>query len=502
MKRGQSSFEYIVLVGAILIIVVPLFYYATNKSSESIALNQAEDVVQSLAQAANEVYTLSPGTKEYVWVSMPGNVQAIDISGSEITLQLRVLGNISDIVAVTDAIIVGEISLEKGTYKIPVEHLESGVVQIGVGNDTTEPVIVWTYPSSLACNPIIIRATTDETARCKFADTDMSYDEIPTTMEGTSRSHNYELGVQAKGNYTYYVRCSDAYSNDMSSSEVISYSIDVTLCTDNSTGSGATEYDPPNVTLISPLPSYITNSSRVDFYYNVTDASVIFFCGLYTNNESVGIALNPTKDITNNITIDLTEGDYFWTTNCTDSSVNIGGSTLWNVYVNATFDNDNPITKVSSPMNESIRNFNLIKFFYNVTDATSGISSCALTITSLFDSGGSSTQAITDFSVTENTEQIISLTLEKGNHTWYVSCTDESIYANIGVSETRWLRVNTTTEEAFLTSCAGVCGYNGYSNGICRQEHTKCTQNGETYSSEGDEFCTGGSQSDTCCCVP
>ena len=64
------------------------------------------------------------------------------------------------------------------------------------------------------------------------------------------------------------------------------------------------------------------------------------------------------------------------------------------------------------------------------------------------------------------------------------------------------IRVNSTTEDAFITSCAGRCGFEGYGNGICRQSEPKCVQNGDTYFASGDEFCTGGAQSDTCCCVP
>lgn len=53
-----------------------------------------------------------------------------------------------------------------------------------------------------------------------------------------------------------------------------------------------------------------------------------------------------------------------------------------------------------------------------------------------------------------------------------------------------------------VQSCAAVCSGLGYSVGTCRRNASVCTQNGETHESTGDQFCTGGSQSDTCCCLP
>jgi len=42
----------------------------------------------------------------------------------------------------------------------------------------------------------------------------------------------------------------------------------------------------------------------------------------------------------------------------------------------------------------------------------------------------------------------------------------------------------------------------GYSAGVCRQNSSKCSQNGETHESGGDSLCTGGPSSDTCCGQP
>ena len=85
MKKAQSSLEYLILIGILLVITIPLFYYAINKSYETIKINQAEDFVSSLTKAADEVYSLSPGTKKHIIVNIPGGTQNIEITENEIS---------------------------------------------------------------------------------------------------------------------------------------------------------------------------------------------------------------------------------------------------------------------------------------------------------------------------------------------------------------------------------------------------------------------------------
>ncbi|MDP3919005.1 MAG: hypothetical protein Q8Q35_03845 [Nanoarchaeota archaeon] len=499
MKRGQSSFEYIMMVGIVLMLLLPIFYYGLNKSSENIKLSQAEDLVNTIAKAADEVYTLGPGSKKFVWVMVPAGVQSANISGSELYITLNIFGESSDIVAFTQAPLTGEIPLEKGTYKIAVEHLDSGVVLIGPGDDSIPPTITWTYPTTLGCNPVTLRTTTNEASTCKFDTSNISYSSMANNMEGSALGHNYDFGVQYEGDYSYYVACRDTLGNTMDNALEIAFTINLTLCSEEQV---INETLPPKVLLLSPASGTLVNSSRTQFYYNVSDDSPILLCKLIANGTILNTAVQPLRGA-NNISGDLDAGTYSWSVNCTDVFGNEDNSTTWTINVNATLDDDNPVVALSIPYNGSIRNFNLIRFHYNVSDLTSAISSCTLSIIGELDGGEDFNQDITDNSITESVPQNFSLSLEKGNFSWYIYCRDNSIYQNIGTSpDTRWLRVNSTTEEAFITSCPGQCGLLDYSNGVCRQEPTKCVNNGETYSEPGDVFCTGGAQSDTCCCVP
>ncbi len=496
---GQASVEYVILVGILLVILIPLFYYAFTTSSEKVKLSQAESTVYSLATAADEVYALSPGTKKYVWISIPGGIESSVLNGSEITLRVHTSGGGSDYTAFSKSIIVGNIPTEKGVYRIPVELLESGIVQIGSAEDTEAPLIVWKSPNGDVCNPIILEATTNEAASCKAGVQDLPYFAMTFSMQGNSLGHNYNLGVQAEGAHWYYVRCADAFGNTMNYSAIINYSIDYISCS----GIPSTnETTPPVVTLLSPSAGAIANSSRISFYYNVIDNSSILLCKLFADSSMIGTAALPLRNVMNNITADLNKGNYVWSVNCTDAYGNEGNSSFRMITVNATLDDDLPVVKLILPLNGSVQKLSTVKFSYNVTDATSGINLCTLQAYGILDTGAPSSQSAVQFNVPEASKQNFTMSFDKGNYTWNVTCVDSSTYQNIGASETRWLRVNVSTEQTVITSCAGECWSEGYSDGTCRQELPKCDQNGETYVSAGNVFCTGGSQSDTCCCKP
>ena len=129
--KAQASFEYIILIGTLLILVVPIFYYVTYQSSQNLKAYQADDAVKSIARTVDTVYAIGPGTKNYVWVTFPGGIQNTSISNNEIIIRISSYGGETDIIAKTRAKVIGNITAQKGTYKISIEMLDSGEVKIG-----------------------------------------------------------------------------------------------------------------------------------------------------------------------------------------------------------------------------------------------------------------------------------------------------------------------------------------------------------------------------------
>lgn len=130
MKRGQVALEYIILIGALFLALIPIFYYALQQSSQNIRMNEANDFVNTLAATADMVYALGPGSQDRVRVIIPSGVKSISVSGNEILLKLSIFGGVSDIYATTKANLTGELPVRKGICYISVKTLENGIVQI------------------------------------------------------------------------------------------------------------------------------------------------------------------------------------------------------------------------------------------------------------------------------------------------------------------------------------------------------------------------------------
>ena len=223
------------------------------------------------------------------------------------------------------------------------------------------------------------------------------------------------------------------------------------------------------------------------------------------NNTLDQTDFSVTKNIVQNFTkagVDF--GNYTWNISCSDVHGNVNSSEMRRFSVNYSQDHDVPNVYLIAPPNGAIRDYWLIKFMYNVSDATSGISYCTLHLYGLLDSNSTLGFSVNDAPIVEGATESITLPLMKGNYTWNISCVDNSYLSNTGYSSSRWLRINISSgEEAFLDSCAGICGYNGFSDGACENTPSKCNNYcADCYYPSGNEYCIGGPEADTCCCIP
>ena len=222
--RGQVSTEYLIIIGAILVVLIPLFYYAVQETNKNIRINQAGDVVNTLAQKTETVYSLGEGTRDYVWVTIPSGVYSTLVFNK--TLQIS-FSNLGDITAFTRINVSGSIPKDQGTYRVIVEALE-GTVFIGAVNDTNPPNVIGVSPSGkITVSSTTLGATTDEAARCKYDTSDEDYASMSSIFEGGGISHVKSLQNLTDGSYLYYARCIDYFNNVMSSSAVINFSVEV-----------------------------------------------------------------------------------------------------------------------------------------------------------------------------------------------------------------------------------------------------------------------------------
>ncbi|MBS3172316.1 class III signal peptide-containing protein [Candidatus Woesearchaeota archaeon] len=130
MKKGQAAFEYMILVGALLVVLIPLFYYVSYYSSQNVKVEKLEDAVQTLGRTTDSLYSLGPGNKDYVIISLPGAISETKVSGTEILIKIDIFGDTSDFYYTTKGPVTGSIPTEQGNFEMEIEVLENGTVQI------------------------------------------------------------------------------------------------------------------------------------------------------------------------------------------------------------------------------------------------------------------------------------------------------------------------------------------------------------------------------------
>ena len=101
--KGQVSFEYIMLIGIVLFVSIPLFYYGISRTREDLRLQQASDAVNSIINTADSVYSLGLGSRDFIWVNTPTGITNASIDDKTLTITISIYGASSDISFISKA---------------------------------------------------------------------------------------------------------------------------------------------------------------------------------------------------------------------------------------------------------------------------------------------------------------------------------------------------------------------------------------------------------------
>jgi len=355
--KAQAALEYIIIAGAILVVVIFLFYYASNKAKDDIKLNQAQDAVNAIAKTADNIYSLGPGSRDYVWITIPESVSLSDVDQDNklILLKLNIFGGSSDIYANTISKVTGSIPYRKGTYLIQVQMLSDGIVYIGDYNDTVAPVMSNIRPvngSILTYESVQLSLNTNEPAECQYSNTDFEYDDVKGNLPGTEEgapleiyNGNYRTVHSLQNNlslingtsYDYYFKCIDQFGNNNTEPAHTNFLVFIDL-----------DRTAPIVTLGGiPEDNELFNINTIIFNFTVNDESDIDQCTLQASGTSdEGDDLYNTIILSNvlktppapeqQIITSLDKGNYTWNISCVDTSFwnNLGWSATRNLRVN------------------------------------------------------------------------------------------------------------------------------------------------------------------------
>jgi len=132
LKRGQISFEYLVIVGFVTVLALVLLGISTFYSNQTRTLvntNQLDQVARQVVDTAETVYFYGAPSKATIKAQMPRGIKAIIIESNEVVFTVSVSGKESNITYGSDIPLGGEISISPGLRNIVIEA-QGGLVWI------------------------------------------------------------------------------------------------------------------------------------------------------------------------------------------------------------------------------------------------------------------------------------------------------------------------------------------------------------------------------------
>lgn len=124
MDKAQVSMEYLIIVGFVAAITIPLvliFNAYSTEMNENIAANQADYIASKIVDAAESVYYLGEYSKVTFRVYMPKKINVITIGNNEVVFYMKKLSGTDEIVKYSPVPVNGSISPKSGIYNIVVE---------------------------------------------------------------------------------------------------------------------------------------------------------------------------------------------------------------------------------------------------------------------------------------------------------------------------------------------------------------------------------------------
>ncbi len=131
-KEAQISVEYLVIIGFVTIITIPLiiiYYTFTQESNEEIASTQISQIAKKIVDAAESVYYLGEPSQTTLRVNIPNNVLLANLSNYEVVFKVKTRSGVVDVVQSSDVNITGSLPTNKSTYLITIKA-ESNYVNI------------------------------------------------------------------------------------------------------------------------------------------------------------------------------------------------------------------------------------------------------------------------------------------------------------------------------------------------------------------------------------
>jgi hypothetical protein len=129
-RLGQVSVEYLMVMGFVFLITIPLiviFSIQSNEIQDRIYINQAENVARKVSTAVESVYYLGYPSKTTIRAYMPRNVQYATVGNNEIVIGVSTSNGVTDIIRDTSINITGSLQTFSGIQVIEISAMQGYV---------------------------------------------------------------------------------------------------------------------------------------------------------------------------------------------------------------------------------------------------------------------------------------------------------------------------------------------------------------------------------------
>ena len=89
VKKAQASSEYLILMGFVLAVIIPIilyFFHASAETNTEIRSQQVQDIVDLIIEKADSAYYRGEPTKHTIEANFPDGIEGITINTNEIQI--------------------------------------------------------------------------------------------------------------------------------------------------------------------------------------------------------------------------------------------------------------------------------------------------------------------------------------------------------------------------------------------------------------------------------
>src|SRR3989338_10315860 len=100
-SSGQVSIEYMIIIGFVTVITIPLiiiYHSFIQESNDEITSTQVSQIAKKIVDAAESVYYMGEPSQTSLRVNIPGNVITANTSNYEVLFQIKTKSGVIDII--------------------------------------------------------------------------------------------------------------------------------------------------------------------------------------------------------------------------------------------------------------------------------------------------------------------------------------------------------------------------------------------------------------------